>query len=316
MGKLERILPDDRLPIYVGAGVVKEKAQIEHLAPEEAIAAQILGSYTYEEHFGNDDNGRNNVFWWDGATQSAYNSIGLRNPGRRQAGEYLPEAIKRAKAAGQVILASVTTLKGENPREILPRMAQWALEQGADGVEFNGSCPNLDSTHPLLCNDVDEMGAVTELARERVGREAILGLKVSALPQETISRYYQRRLPLDFYDFINTIGNQPSPINPVTGWPAIEVNQGLAGLSGPAIRGIARENLLMWGQIFGFDRGPEDVDLLSIGGVESGLEVYDRVHHLGALMVGGAQAFYRARDPRQVAQKWAMGYADGPEYYE
>jgi hypothetical protein len=33
------------------------------------------------------------------------------------------------------------------------------------------------------------------------------------------------------------------------------------------------------------------------------------VHNLGALMVGGAQEFYRASDPRQVGQSWAMQYA-------
>jgi dihydroorotate dehydrogenase len=305
MGRLESLVPQDRLPVFVGAGVVKEKAQVERLAPEETIAALILGSYTQNEHGGNDNNGQFNVFWWDEPTRAAYNSIGLRNPGKENASRFLPEALKIAEAAGQLAIVSVTTLKGEDPEVVLPELAEWALQMGAPAVEFNGSCPNLDPSHPLLCNDTDKVAEVIANTRERVGHGAIIGFKVSDLPAETIAEY--AGLQFDFYDTVNTKGNQPSPVNPATGRPAIEVNNGLAGQSGPIIRELARENLLRWRHMISESGDGEDI--LSIGGVGGGFEVYDRVHNLGALMVGGAQEFYRASDPRQVGQSWAMQYA-------
>jgi len=307
VGNLAELVPKDRLPVYVGAGVVKEKTQIEHLAPEETIGALVLGSYTQNEHAGNDADGHYNVFWWDKEQEAAYNSIGLRNPGSKNASGFLPEAIKVMEAAGQLAIISVTTLKGEDPKVVLPEMAEWALEMGAQAVEFNGSCPNLDPQHPLLCYDVDEMLGVVVAVRQRVGYAPVLGVKVSDLPYDTVEDYIG--MDLDFYDVINTKGNQPSPINPATGRPAIEVNEGLAGQSGPIIHGLARENLLKWKDIL--RRHQRDkIDILSIGGVDDGYEVYDRIHNMGALMVGGAQEFYRAKDPREVAQRWALQYAE------
>jgi len=307
MGQLKEVMPQDRLPIFVSAGVVKEPAQIERLIPNEAIAAQVLGSYTWNEHDGNDQNGRHNTFYYDAQARAAYNSIGLKNPGKENAGRYLPEVIKKMKAAGQLAIISVTTLKGEDPKVVIPRMVEWAVEMDADGVEVNGSCPNLDKDHPLLCDDADATEEMGHNTRSLVGYDFAFGYKVSDLPYDTAESIIRMRL-FDFITTMNTKGNQLSPTNPDTGKPYIEVNDGYAGQSGPIIRGLARENLLKWVDVIRVEGSDEDI--LSVGGVPNGYEVYDRIANMGALMVGGAQEFYRAKDPRDVAYRWALGYSD------
>ena len=313
MSRLE--IPTDRPPVYVSAGVNKEELQIVRTGLEETIALQIDGAFSEPECYGNDESGRKNVFWWDEETQAAYNSVGLKNPGRKKATEYLPRAVKAAKEVGQLVVIQIVSLIDEDPFAVLPGLAEWALEMGADAVEIDGSCRNQDPAHPSLCEDIEQSYALFDSIRDHVGQSAILGYKVSALPSATIRRFNtEKRLAVDFIDTINSVGNQPSPINPDTDKPAIEVNGGLAGQSGPAIAPLARRNLEWW---LGFDEDLSIPDpsgspfqLLSTGGVAGGEEVYYRTHHMGADLAGGTQAFCRTSDTRRLAQRWAQEYVN------
>lgn len=305
MNKL--IISENRPPIFVAAGVIKHEAQIIQASQVESVAMQTIGSFTRSEWSGNSMGGKFNVFHWDEATKAAYNSIGLENPGRKLASEYLPRAISFVKESGQLAVVSVTTLGADNPKTVLPDLVEWALEMGADGVEINGSCPNLDPKHALLCQDVGETITVLNAVRDRVGAEATLGLKVSELGSHIIRAYRSHPdFSVDFVTAINTKGAQPSPTNPNTKQPYIEVNEGLAGMSGPVLAPLARDNLALWTR----PRIEGSFDVLSAGGIDSsfnaGTEINSRLE-LGALMVGGAQEFYR-KDVRPVAETWAMQY--------
>jgi dihydroorotate dehydrogenase len=310
MGQLN--IDHKRAPIFIGAGVAKDERSIRRTA-ESGAAAAIYGSFTDPAWAGNDADGTRRVEYWDEANQAYYNSIGLKNPGRIEASRYLPRSLRAAKDMGLVALISLSTLKGEDPTRVLPPLTEWALDMGADGVEINGSCPNQDPRHPLLCLDVDATYDVIEAIREQVGTDPYLMYKVSALPPEVISRYRKEgRLAVNAIDTINTIGNQPSPIDPATGQPSIEVNDGLAGKSGPSIKPVARANLHMW---LGEDEPPAEqpFDIWSIGGVDSGHEVHYR-RKLGELagaftLVGGVQAFRRADNLANVIRKWQGEYA-------
>lgn len=88
----------------------------------------------------------------------------------------------------------------------------------------------------------------------------------------------------------------------------IEVNDGLAGRSGPAIRQIARTESLRWVEQLEVAQRERPTAVWSIGGVASGYEAFSRVHTLGVTMVGGAQAFYRAADPALIAERWSSEY--------
>ncbi|HET7060163.1 MAG TPA: hypothetical protein VFH99_02500 [Candidatus Saccharimonadales bacterium] len=308
MGELAYLPDVDKPPIFVSAGIIKTEDQIERFAGVHHIAAQIIGSFSEEEWGGNDPSGNKTVFWWEEKEQAAYNAVGLRNPGREAASEYLPRAIQKLHSVGQMALISVTSLAQEDPQEVLPRLAEWALDMGADGVELDGSCPNHGA---LLCEDIVATHEITAAVRERVGDQPYISIKFASLPDYTIEQYKQdTRLPVDAITLINAI-RQQSPLNPQTGSKRIEVNDGYAGKSGPAIADKARNNLMSWSFNLSGDLpslwGP-GYQLWSVGGVDNGQEIFNRVHDMGAYMVGAAQAFYRTKNPQALAQQWAKEY--------
>lgn len=313
MGEL--FIPDtDRLPFFVSAGIIKTEDEIEQYATNPYISAQVIGSFSEPEWGGNDPTGTKTVFWYDQQDKAAYNAVGLRNPGRKAASEYLPRAIRQVQAAGQIAIISVTSLEHEEPRQILPALAEWALDMGADGVEIDGSCPNHGS---VLCGDVDAMGEVATAVRDRVGESPYLSVKLSDLPEPTIHNYkHETPLPVDGIALINAIRKQ-APINPRTRSRSITVNDGYAGQSGPVIKDVAVYNLETWaltedGKLpdsFGANGASAyNYQLWSVGGVDSGYEAYRRVRHSGAFMAGAAQPFRRSRNPKALMRQWAQEY--------
>jgi dihydroorotate dehydrogenase len=304
-------LPSDRPPIFVSAGLVKAESSIYLYASIPEIAAQIIGDYSMEENVPETLPG-SRIFHYDEAHGAAYNAFRLRNPGIKAASMYLPEAIKAAKAAGQVAIVGVTALKGEDPKLVIPDLAEWALSMGADGVEVNGSCPNQDSDD-LLCHDISETAETLQLTRERVGPDPYIILKVSALGETTIRSYKRSGLMADAVAAINAERGL-SPLDEATGRPVIEVSDGYAGKSGPAIASLALRNLQSWLRPVA---GPADFpitdapyDVWSVGGIDNGAEGHYRVHGLGAFAFGGAQGLHRAPHPGPVVAQWAAEYRD------
>lgn len=309
MGELY-MFDTDRPPIFVSAGVVKTKQQISQFAKIPELAAQVIGTFSEDEWAGNDPSGQETVFWWDDKNQAAYNAVGLRNPGLKTARTYLPGSIREVHDTGQLAIVSVTALRYEDPQKVLPRLAEWVLEMGADGVEIDGSCPNHGT---VLGEDVDAMQELAGSVRHRVGEDAYVSVKFSDLPEPIIDQYTgTARLAIDGVSLINAVRRQV-PRNPHTGEPHIKVNGGFAGQSGPAIKNIARNNLEAWamngsGELrAGWHLGYE---LWSVGGVDSGYEIHDRKYYLGARMVGAAQALspYRTQRPGEVIRQWTQEY--------
>lgn len=299
-------VPADRPPLFVGAGVIRTPEEIERFAAIPQLASLVIGSFSYDRNEGADPSGDKTVTYWDETNQAFYNAIGLRNVGREAAGEFLPESIKKVKAAGQLAILSITSLYGEDPREVLPVLAEWAVSMGADAIEVNGACPN-EGSHQVLCNNMELTTASLGAIRQRIGPEPYLIFKVAPMSEILIRRYVPRINEVVNAVSVNNNCRIQSPINHSTGRHQIEVNDGYAGESGPIIKGLSRQNLRMWKKQFQL-HGAKIPEILSIGGVDNGIEAYLRVHNLGALMVGGAQAFYRADDPALVAQKWADEY--------
>jgi dihydroorotate dehydrogenase len=299
---------DDRPPIFIGAGIIKEPGHIKQIHDNELLAAVILGSFTDIPWDGNDAGGRYVVEHWDGDGKAYYNSIGLKNPGREAASVYLPDSISRMKDAGQLVFVSVTTLAQQNPVDVLPGMTEWALEMGADGVEINGSCPNISPDHPLLCFDPEQTASVSEAIRSRVGDEPLLSYKVSPMDRDKMEALVAGGMQWDVIDTMNTLPNMLSPTNPATDEPYIGVNGGRAGMSGPRVLFVARQNLEDW-----LVTANNEFDVISMGGIDVGAgvtsgEVNFRVQALGAVMAGGAQEFRKAGNLGMVVERWAHDY--------
>ena len=305
------VLPIDRPPIFVSAGIIKTERQINLYSGIPEIAVQVIGSFSENE---NVPDGTGRIFYYDDEEQAAYNAFRLRNPGRKAASRYLPHSIGFVHEAGQLAIIGVTSLEGEDPEETLPDLAEWALEMGADGVELNGSCPNVGKG--LLCQDFQKTMDTCVAVRGRVGDDAYVSIKVPKLGETTTRHYKQAELPVDAIAAINAIRSM-SPPDPETGKPVIEVNDGYAGRSGPAISNPAYRSLQSWlrpltGQA-DFPVKDSQFDVWSVGGVDSGYEVYEREHEVGAFAVGGAQAFYKAAHPAVVAKRWAEEYQAASE---
>lgn len=301
MSRLE--LNPERLPIVVGAGAYKDAASIATMAEEEMIAAQFVGSFSYNSCSGKSDGGRLAVEHWDAETGAYFNYVALENPGSKAAGLYLPEPIKKAQDTGQKVILSVVALLGEDPKIVLPHMVEWALETGADGVEIDGSCRNLDPKHPIMCEDIAETALVFDAIRERVGFDPTIGYKVASLPLDIIEQHAQYPL-WDYISTMNALGHQRAPINPLTGRPYIAVNNGYASMSGPVIKNESRRNARDWVRSV----RNTHVDVVNLGGITDGEEIYERVADIGVLCAGGVQAFRKARDPRLVSQQWGIEY--------
>lgn len=306
MSKLE--LRQDRPPIFIAAGVIKTEEQILQASEANQLATQIIGSISENR---NDPPGNGRDFHFDEVSLDARNAVRLRNPGSEEASDYMPRSIATVQAAGQRALLAITSLAGEDPKQILPRMAVWAKAMGADGIELNGSCPNEEGG--LLCHDADQTITVCHAVREAVGDDMYILIKMASLGEMRIRRLKQSPLveAIDGVTAINAIRQKPL-INPVTDEPFIEVNEGYAGQSGPIIAPTARRNLRSWlrpatGPAV-FPITDSLIDIWSVGGVDNGYEIYSREQGIGAFAVGGAQEFYRAKDPVTVANRWAKEY--------
>lgn len=287
---------DGSLPFFVAAGVIKTKEQIKEFADLPGVRAEVLGTYTEPKWFGNDPSGTKRATYWDEASQTFYNAVGLKNLGRKEVSAYLPEGIKRIQAAGKLAIMAVASLKHEDARVVMPNLAEWGLEMGADGIELTLSCPNLGRA-PVLCLDVEKSLQTVVATRERIGNNVHLQAKVSPLSPSIIEQYANSS---DF--FVNAVASINTCLRKTD---LIEVNDGWAGESGPVVTERARHNLEEWvAQTDGL------LDIWSVGGIDSGYEAYERVADLGAKMVGGAQAFYRAEDPALVAQRWVQEYKE------
>lgn len=300
-------LPDDRPPIFVSAGIIKTAEQINLYSAIPEISVQIIGSFSENEN--TPPGAGRRIFYYDEAAKAAYNAFRLRNPGRRAASEYLPDSIKAVHEAGQLAIVAVTTVEGEDPEEMLPPLAEWALEMGADGVELNGSCPNVGEG--LLCHDMPKTLDTCSAVRERLGDPAYVSIKVPKLGEMQIRRYKQNNLSVNAITAINAIRSM-SPPDETTNNPVIEVNDGYAGQSGPIIQRQAYTDLLSWlrpiAGMADFPVHDSQFDVWSVGGVDNGYEVYERVDKIGAFAAGGAQDFYRAANPKVVAERWAREY--------
>jgi dihydroorotate dehydrogenase len=282
MGKLE--IQGDRLPIFIGAGIIKEKADIDRLAQDKILLGATLGSFTMSQRFVPDRR-----FDWDAQKQIASNRMILHNPGRWEAGSYLPESIKKLHDVGMLVILSVAAAPGEDPREVLPYMAEWTIGMGADGVELDASCPSLELPR-LICQDLEDLDGVVELTRRAIGPDPALVVKVSNLSRPDINDLVAAELPVDIWTVANSV----------------------RGKSGPGLNKLFRLNTIDWVDALRAVGREEDAQVLSVGGVEGsaagGAEVYDRVHNLGALAVGIAQAAYRATDLQQMVAELASGY--------
>lgn len=297
--------PGEGVPLFISAGPLKEPAQLEPFMDIDdplVVPVLTLGGFTKPNWDGNGEPD----FVYDPIRKAAGNSRGLPNGGI-EAIKALKEPIRALNDIGIKTIIQVTNLPHERPLEVIPSLVEVAVEAEPTAVEINLSCPNGkkdDGTfHEPLYRDVDASGEVVEASRRKVGKTVTLGVKDGPhvnSPLETISPRTVMSLALGLWDSIdfvvgiNTIAAQDFPELTKTG--------GKGGMSGPIVAPIARQHLKLWRQI------APHIPYLSTGGVDSenaNVEIPERLT-MDAMLVGGAQDFYRARHMHLRAAEWAI----------
>jgi dihydroorotate dehydrogenase (fumarate) len=171
-------------------------------------------------------------------------------------------------------------------------------------VELNLACPNIIGK-PIIAYDVDQVrDCLTQIKNlydkeEKEQRRTKqptpppnttipllppLGVKLApyldlVLLQKVADVIAQHRSLVRYVVTINTVGNTL----PVDGTspaesPYIRPNDGLAGMSGPAITPIALANVWKWRQVL-----PADIAVIGVGGIRTGQDVYN-------MLLAGASA--------------------------
>ena len=154
--------------------------------------------------------------------------------------------------------------------EMLERISK--VQDKVACVELNLACPNVIGK-PIIGYDFDQLRDILKTIDAK-NYSFVLGLKLppyldSKHLQEAASIINEYARMVRFVVCINTIGNALS-IDSVSEAPYIAANNGLAGLSGPAVKYTALANVRQMRQ----ELDPK-IDIVGVGGIESGVDVFN-----------------------------------------
>lgn len=190
------------------------------------------------------------------------NAVGLSNPGYENFKDQLPIA----KEGGAPVIASIF---GADAGEFA-QIARKVEEYGADMIELNISCPNVEKK--VICRDSGLTGEVVSKVKEVTSVPIITKLSPNVDDIGLIAKAAEDA-GTDALSMINTAG--PGMIIDIEARkPVLEFKTG--GISGPAVRPIAVRCIYQ-----AYEK--VEVPILGIGGVSSG-------EHAVELIMAGARA--------------------------
>lgn len=299
-------------PIGVGAGYTNHP-YIEVIArrTEEIVATGIgsitLGSWKLGDASGGSAHLQQPDGSWmyvggdeheDPTKQLGYNTKSLPGPGIYAGLERLSDLLAITKQRGVVTGLSLSP-HTQQPLQEIPELlaaAEVALRIGVDYIEFNLSCPNIPD-RPAFYKDTASVYEFLQLVnnwrtgvlRNHIGKRALF-LKFCPMEDGGDDRMLRETVisHRDKFGGIvtsNTIGNQEPKL--LNGEPAIKVNGGKAGMSGPGCAKAGAEQLRLWQT----SRGSRDLQILSVLGIGYGDEAYQRLSD-GADSVQAVSPFY------------------------
>lgn len=198
---------------------------------------------------------------------------------------------KASLAPGQMLNVSVvgTPKEGCGSQQLARDYAQWAFESGADVVEANLSCPNVDTAEGQIYHNRDSTIQIVETIREAIPNKANLLVKIGLLPGlQAYEQFLQWTQP--FVQGISLVNCIQRPIQNPDGAPAFGQAHPRAGVLGwatfePCLRHL--QTIVQARQNTGGHHA-----ILACGGVtdpENALAF--RQAGADAVMMGGAPAF-------------------------
>ena len=144
-------------------------------------------------------------------------------------------------------------------------------EKRIAGVELNLACPNVIGK-PIIAYDFDQLRDILETISKKK-YTFVFGLKLPPYLdgkhlQEAASIINEYAGMVRYVVCINTIGNALS-VDPIAEMPYISSNNGLAGLSGSAVKFTALANVRQMRQQL-----KSEIDVIGVGGINSGEDVF------------------------------------------
>ncbi|MBN9623158.1 MAG: dihydroorotate dehydrogenase [Actinobacteria bacterium] len=204
------------------------------------------------------------------------NSIGLPNKGLEG---FLAEDLPRLAELPVPLIVSVMATTREDFARCIERVAR---RREVAAIELNISCPNVHSGL-IVGENPSETEALLETLRPLSEKPLIVKLTPNTADPASVAAGAERG-GADAVSLINTL--KGTAIDPVTGAPAL--GNGYGGLSGPAVRPVALEQLRSV-------RARVELPIVGMGGISSGADAAEFLALGAAVVAVGTESF---RDPR------------------
>jgi dihydroorotate dehydrogenase (NAD+) catalytic subunit len=204
------------------------------------------------------------------------NSIGLPNKGLEG---FLAEDLRELRELPVPLIVSVMATTREEFARCVERIA---ARREVAAIELNVSCPNVHSGL-IVGESPSETEALLQTLRPLSEKPLIVKLTPNVADPAAVARGAERG-GADAVSLINTI--KGTAIDPASGAPAL--GNGYGGLSGPAVRPVALEQVRSV-------RAAVELPIVGMGGIATGADAAEFLA-LGATVVAvGTENF---RDPR------------------
>jgi len=200
------------------------------------------------------------------------NAMGLPNPGVRHFGEEIDEV----KETGVPIIVSVYGFSSEE----FAKVAEAAVEAGADALELNVSCPHVEKTGAEIGQDPRLVAEVVTKVKNRVNKPVFVKLTPNVANIAEIAKAAVEA-GADAITAINTVRAMAVEIETTQPFLANKIG----GLSGPAIKPIAVRC------VYEVYRGV-DVPVIGCGGITTWRDAVEfMLAGASAVQIGTAIAF-------------------------
>jgi dihydroorotate dehydrogenase (NAD+) catalytic subunit len=204
------------------------------------------------------------------------NSIGLPNKGLDG---FLAEDLPRLAELPVPLIVSVMATTREDFARCVERIAR---RREVAAIELNISCPNVHSGL-IVGENPAETEALLDALRPLTEKPLIVKLTPNTADPASVAAGAERG-GADAVSLINTL--KGTAVDPATGAPAL--GNGYGGLSGPAVRPVALEQVRAV-------RARVELPIVGMGGISSGGDAAEFISLGAAVVAVGTESF---RDPR------------------